>query len=75
MLDMGEQVRIADIARRLIATGPRDTDIVFTGLRPGEKLSESCSGTARLTSALHPLISHVPVMPLAPTAVNLDPAA
>ena len=74
VLDMGQQVRIADIARRLIATGPRATDIVFTGLRPGEKLSESLLGHGESDERpFHPLISHVPVMPLAPTAVNLDP--
>ena len=38
VLDMGEQVRIADMARRLVATAASDVDIVYTGLRPGEKL-------------------------------------
>ena len=50
LLDMGEPVRIADLARRMIhlmgfheRTAERpdgEIDIVFTGLRPGEKLYE-----------------------------------
>jgi len=44
VLDMGEPVRIADLARDLIdLSGLRvgeDVEIVFTGMRPGEKLYE-----------------------------------
>jgi FlaA1/EpsC-like NDP-sugar epimerase len=44
VLDMGEPVRIADLAERMIQlAGFRphtDIEIVFTGLRPGEKLYE-----------------------------------
>ena len=43
MLDMGEPVRIADLARDLIRLShqqPGDIEIVFTGLRPGEKVAE-----------------------------------
>ena len=44
LLDMGQPVRITDLARRLISlTGlqpDKDVEIVFTGLRPGEKLHE-----------------------------------
>ncbi len=39
--DMGEQVRIVDLARRMIElSGRRDIKIEFSGLRPGEKLYE-----------------------------------
>jgi FlaA1/EpsC-like NDP-sugar epimerase len=43
VLDMGEPVRIADLARdmiRLSGLSESDVKIVFTGLRPGEKLYE-----------------------------------
>lgn len=45
VLDMGEPVKIMDLARDLIRLSGkregRDLDIVVTGLRPGEKMSES----------------------------------
>lgn len=41
ILDMGEPVRIADLARRMLnLSGRPDLNVVFTGLRPGEKLYE-----------------------------------
>ena len=44
VLDMGVPVRIADIAQRLAARSSQPVDIVFTGLRPGEKLAEDLLG-------------------------------
>ncbi|MBI4631019.1 MAG: polysaccharide biosynthesis protein, partial [Chloroflexi bacterium] len=44
VLDMGEQIKIVDLAKDLIRLSGlevnRDIDIVFTDLRPGEKLEE-----------------------------------
>ncbi len=40
VLDMGEPVRIVDLARRMIALSGENIEIKFTGLRPGEKLFE-----------------------------------
>lgn len=47
MLDMGEDVSILDLAKRVIQMHGlrvgKDIDIVFTGMRPGEKLYEELS--------------------------------
>ena len=65
VLDMGSPVKIADVARRLVAHADRTVDIVYTGLRPGEKLHEVLLGSDEVDARpVHPLISHVYVPPL-----------
>jgi FlaA1/EpsC-like NDP-sugar epimerase len=40
ILDMGEPVKIVDLAKRMIELSGKDVEIQFTGLRKGEKLYE-----------------------------------
>jgi FlaA1/EpsC-like NDP-sugar epimerase len=70
VLDMGEPVRITEIAQRLIASTNRQIDVEFTGLRPGEKLSEQPLGRGESDHRpRHPLIRQVPVPPVEPGQV------
>ncbi|WP_426517621.1 polysaccharide biosynthesis protein [Diaminobutyricibacter sp. McL0618] len=71
ILDMGEPVRILDIAERMIAASGKEIEIRFTGLRPGEKLHEDLMGAAESDERpMHPKISHTRIAPL--TVDELD---
>lgn len=75
ILDMGEPVRIDDVARHMIEESGRDIKIVYTGLRPGEKLHEDLIGADEHDDRpKHPLITHVRVKPLSADEVDLDAA-
>ena len=58
VFDMGEPVRIADLARRMIdLSGATNVEIKFTGLRDGEKLYEEVLNDAEQTKpTVHPKI-------------------
>jgi FlaA1/EpsC-like NDP-sugar epimerase len=75
VLDMGEPVRIDDVARRIAAAAERHIQIVYTGLRPGEKLAEVLLGPDEPDHRpQHPLISQAPVPPLDGAVLSLlDP--
>lgn len=62
LLDMGEEVSIVDVAQRMIRMRGlrvgKDIEIVFTGLRPGEKLQEELRhGHETVRATLHPKIT------------------
>ncbi len=61
VLDMGKPVKIVDIAKKMIELNHLrlgvDIDIVFTGLRPGEKMHEDLDyDQQKLTKTSHPSI-------------------
>lgn len=80
VLDMGEQVRIVEVAQTLIRmSGRTDIDIVYSGLRAGEKLGEDLFGSYEFhRPTAHPLVSRVVVPHLdaaeVATADVTDPA-
>lgn len=76
MLDMGEPIKILDIANALIrARGLRpgkDIQVVFTGLRDGERLSENLLGPAEgWRPSEHPSIRQL-TTPMPPDPENLE---
>jgi FlaA1/EpsC-like NDP-sugar epimerase len=61
VLDMGEEVSIVSVATRLAQLHglrvPQDIEIVFTGLRPGERLHEALVGAGEtLAPTTHPQV-------------------
>ncbi|GAA1145750.1 nucleoside-diphosphate sugar epimerase/dehydratase [Nocardioides aquiterrae] len=66
VLDMGEPVKIVDVARQLMEQAGTPVRIEFTGLREGEKMHEDlfADDEPRDIRPRHPLVSHVPVPPL-----------
>lgn len=70
VLEMGSPIKILDVAKRMIAQSGKAIEIVFTGLRPGEKMHEDLFGEAEQgVPTVHPLISKVAVPPLDPETV------
>jgi len=84
VLQMGEPVRIVDLARLMVRLSNRevrdeanpngDIEIVFTGLRPGEKLFEELLIGVRTEVTEHPRIykSDEPFLPWAELSRELD---
>ena len=62
ILDMGEPIKIDDVAKRMIEKSGREIEIVYTGLRTGEKLTEVLfSVHESAVTKSHPLIFHTRV--------------
>lgn len=67
VLDMGKQVKILDLAQRMISllghslrdekNPSGDIEIVFTGLRPGEKMHEELLISENVYGTNHPMIT------------------
>lgn len=73
ILDMGEPVRILDIAQRMIAMSGEFIEIVYTGLRPGEKLHEELIGADEVVERpFHPQIQHTSIGSISPQALDRD---
>lgn len=74
VLDMGQPVKILDVAKRMIAESGQNVEIHFTGLRPGEKMHEVLFSNAEAgATSEHPLISEVQVPALDPVDVSALP--
>jgi len=71
ILDMGRPVKIVDIANRMIEMSGKVVEVVFTGLRPGEKLHEDLfSDYETVASSSHDLISRVSSPVLDPRKIS-----
>ncbi|MGN7158182.1 polysaccharide biosynthesis protein [Dietzia cercidiphylli] len=66
VLDMGDPVKIADVAKTLIEQSGKDIEIVFTGLRHNEKLSEELFDDTEdpASATKHDALTEVRVHPL-----------
>jgi FlaA1/EpsC-like NDP-sugar epimerase len=62
VMDMGEPVRISDLALRIAAQLGVSADVVYTGQRPGEKVSETLLGAREVDQRpAHPMIRQIRV--------------
>ncbi|WP_229673048.1 nucleoside-diphosphate sugar epimerase/dehydratase [Microbacterium saperdae] len=71
ILDMGEPVSILEVAKRMIAMSGKKIEIVFTGLRHGEKLHEVLVGSQEnLERPFHPKVSHTRADSISPERLD-----
>jgi dTDP-glucose 4,6-dehydratase len=75
VLDMGNPVRILDVAQRMIAQSQKKIEIKFSSLRVGEKIDEDRLGAGEDDRRpFHKLISHtnVPMMRIQDVEIDVD---
>ena len=87
LLDMGEPIKILNLAEQMITLSGQtikknnisngDIEIIFTGLRPGEKLYEELLIDAKSKPTMHPLIframeNAIPFDKLMPKLIELE---
>jgi FlaA1/EpsC-like NDP-sugar epimerase len=73
VLDMGEPVRIADVAQRMAESVEPPVPVEFTGLRPGEKLVEVLFGVGEEPKPTdHHLVHRVSGQPVNPFGLGQD---
>lgn len=73
ILDMGKPVKILDVAKRMISKSGKPIEIVFTGLREGEKLHEDLIDASEQDERpFHPQITHTSVPPIAPEELDYE---
>ncbi|WP_244884783.1 polysaccharide biosynthesis protein [Janibacter anophelis] len=72
VLDMGQPAKIQDVATTLIElSGRKDVEIIYTGLRPGEKMSEELFTPGEdIRRTDHPLVNSVDVPTIDSAAVE-----
>jgi len=76
VLNMGQPIKIVDLAERMIRLSGlepgRDVDIVFTGIRPGERLNEILFAHEEPTSeiGIEGVVAAAPVCPSMETVQN-----
>ena len=77
VLEMGEPVKILDVAHHLIRLAAQPVKVEFTGLRVGEKLHEELFGEhePRDVRPWHPQVSHVPVVAIDPHLASSMPTS
>lgn len=77
VLDMGEPVKIAEVAKTLIEQSGKQIEIVYTGLRDNEKLSEELFDNTEepRISSKHEALSEVQVPPLIIDRLEVDAMA
>lgn len=65
ILDMGKPIKILDVANQMIQASGQNIEVIYTGLRPGEKLHEILYGPSEIIEyRSHPKIMHTRVSPL-----------